>query len=152
MFWCVLERETRWCLNKSPIFLSSKVIRENPYIIKIAIFFTLTRPGGVKIWPKEVNSGTVRLRTSQGFVWSFPLGSISIRDEMAWGWQPPMCVLGWGNSMCGRGLSDIRLPSYGGVAYILTGAKCICRLDSYMLYKRKWELPQKSVSYRTWSF
>ena len=34
--------------------------------------------------------------------------SISIRGEMAWGGcnhPPPMCVLGWGNSMCGRGLT-----------------------------------------------
>ena len=73
--------------------------------LKIAIFFSLTRPGGVKIWPKEVNSGTIGLGTSQGFVWSLSHSSISIRGEMAWGGcNPPMCVLGWGNSMCGRGL------------------------------------------------
>ena len=37
-------------VEMNPIFLSSKVIREKRYIlIKFAIFFTFTRPGGVKI-------------------------------------------------------------------------------------------------------
>ena len=102
---CVLTRETRWCLNYSAIFLSSKVICEKTVNPQIAIFFSLTRPGGVKIWPKKVNSGTIGLRTFQGFVWSLSHSSIPTRGEMAWGGlQPPMCVLGWGNSMCGRGL------------------------------------------------
>ena len=68
MFRCVLERETRWCLNE---FLKKTVH------LKIAIFFAIF------------------------------LLSISIRGEMAWEWQPPMYVLGWGNSMCRRGLSKI---------------------------------------------
>ena len=70
---------------------------------QIAIFFTLTRAGGVNIWPKEVNSGTIGPRTSQGFVWFSSHSFISIRGEMAWEW-PPICFLGRGNSMCGRGL------------------------------------------------
>ena len=47
------------------------------------IYFSLTRPGRVKIWPKEVNLGTIGLRTSQGFVWSSSHSYISIRGEMA---------------------------------------------------------------------
>ena len=47
MFRYDLKRETRWCLNESALFLSWKVIREKGAIhLKIAIFFTLTRPGG----------------------------------------------------------------------------------------------------------
>ena len=59
---------------------------------EIAIFFSLTRPGGVKILPKEVNSGTIGLGTSQGFVWSLFHSSISIRGEMAWGVATPTCA------------------------------------------------------------
>ena len=69
MFRCVLERETRWFLNKSAIFFSSKVTREKKTVhLKIAISFTLTRPEGVKILPKKVNLGTIGLGTSQGFI------------------------------------------------------------------------------------
>ena len=46
---------------------------------------SLTRPGGVKIWPKEVNLGIIRFTTSQGFVWSLSHSSTSIRGEMIWG-------------------------------------------------------------------
>ena len=90
MFRCVLTGETRWCLDYSAIFLNSKVICEKRYILKslFFFFFTLTRPGGVKIWPNEINSGTIGLRTSQGFVW-FPFHSSTlIRGEMAWGCTP----------------------------------------------------------------
>ena len=51
MLRCVLKRETRWCLNYSAIILSSKVICEKT--VNPQIFFTLTRPGGVNIWPKK---------------------------------------------------------------------------------------------------
>ena len=96
IFQCNLTRETRWRLNYSAIFLSSKVICENKTVnLKIAIFFSLTRPGGggVKIWPKEVNSGTTGLRTSQGVVWSSSHSFISIRGEMTWEVAtPPPCA------------------------------------------------------------
>ena len=55
MFQYILEREARWCLNEFASFLSSEVIREKTVHFKIAIFFTLTRPAGVKILTKEVN-------------------------------------------------------------------------------------------------
>ena len=51
----------------SAFFLSGKLFAKTVHI-KIVIFFTLTRPGEVKIRPKEVNSGTAGLRTSQEFV------------------------------------------------------------------------------------
>ena len=95
MFRCVLKRETRWCLNYSALFLSLKVICKKNVNTQIAILFSLTRPGGVKIWPKEVNSGIIGLTTSQGFVWSLSHSSISIRGEMTWGLQPtnpPPCA------------------------------------------------------------
>ena len=88
MFRYLLKRETRWCLNYSAVFLSSKVICEKRYIL-IWLIFILTRPGGVNIWPKKVNSGTIGPRTFQGFVWSLSHSSISTRGEMAWGVATP---------------------------------------------------------------
>ena len=80
MFRCVLKRETKhdgaWIIPLS--FLVSKLFAKKTIILEIAIFFCLTRPGGVKIWPKEVNLGTIGLRTSQGFVRSSSHSSISI--------------------------------------------------------------------------
>ena len=124
MFRCVLKREIRWCLNESAIVLSSKIIGEKLYLAKL-LFFTLTRPGGVKIWPKEVNSDTVGLRTFQGFVKSLFHSSISIRGEMAWKYPPPMCVLWWGNSMCGRGL----IPRTGDWKCLHSGVLDECYLE-----------------------
>ena len=69
-------------------FLVPKVFAKNG-TSQICDFFTLNRPGGVKIWPKEVRLGTVGLRTSQGFVYSLSHRSISIRGEMEWEWQAP---------------------------------------------------------------
>ena len=73
---------------------------------KIAIYFTLTRPAGVKILPKEVNSTRVPMDSER------PKDSLSFcpaalyQLEAKWhrGAPPLMCVLGWGNKMCGRGL------------------------------------------------
>ena len=60
--------ETRQSLNESTIFLSSQVILEKWYILK-SLLFTLTQPGGEKIYVlKRADLGTVGLRTSQGFV------------------------------------------------------------------------------------
>ena len=69
--------------------LVRKLVAKKTVNPQIAIFFSLTRPGGVNIWPKEVNPGTIGLRTSQGFVWSLSHSSISIRGDMAWGCNPP---------------------------------------------------------------
>ena len=41
MFRCILERETRWRLKKSAIFLNSKVICEKRYISKLLSFLLL---------------------------------------------------------------------------------------------------------------
>ena len=94
------KHDGAWIIPLS--FLVLKLFAKKTVNLKIAIFFSLTRPGGVRIWPKEVKSGTIRLSTSEGFVWLLSHSSISIRGEMAWGVATPMCVLGWGNSMWGR--------------------------------------------------
>ena len=51
--------------------------------------FSLTRPGGFKIWRKEVNSGIIGLTTSQGFVWSFPTVLSQLGAKWHGGLQPP---------------------------------------------------------------
>ena len=41
MLRCILEIETRWCLNEFVLFLSAKDIRENRYISKLLHFMQL---------------------------------------------------------------------------------------------------------------
>ena len=55
----------------------------------ITIYFTLTRSGGVKIWPKEINSGIIGLRTSQGFVWFCPTVLSQLGTKWHVGGNPP---------------------------------------------------------------
>ena len=58
MFRCVLKRETRWSLNYSAIFLSSKVICENGNSWNRYLFF-FDPTWRVNICPEEVNSDTI---------------------------------------------------------------------------------------------
>ena len=56
---------------------------------QIAIFFTLVRLGGVKIWPKEDISDAFGLRMSQEFVFFLSHSSISIRAKWLLGGGTP---------------------------------------------------------------
>ena len=85
------------------LFESESYLRK-PVNPQVAIFFSLTRPGEVKILPKEFNSGTIELERPKNLYGFLSHSSIPIRGEMAWGLHPPpppICILGWGNSMCG---------------------------------------------------
>ena len=71
--------------------------------LKIATYFTLTRPGGVN----DLKRSTRVMLDSERPNDSFSLCPTALSQlEAKWhgGGNPPMCVLGWGNSVCGRGL------------------------------------------------
>ena len=106
MFWCVLERERRLCLNESPIFLSSKVIRERRYISKLLSFSLWPDLEGsrydLKRWTR-VPLDSERPKDSFSLYPKY-LSQLGAKWHGGLAWQPPMCVLGWGNNMCGRGL------------------------------------------------
>ena len=98
---------TRWCFNESAIFLSSKVIREKRYISKLLSFL---------LWPElegsryDLKRSTRVLLDSKRPMDSFSLypTALSQLGAKGRGLAPPaMCVLWWGNSMCGRGLKKV---------------------------------------------
>ena len=75
------------------LFLSSEVIREKLHFSKLLFFFTLTRPAGVKILPKEVNPARVPMDSERPKdLFSFCLAALS-QLEAKWHGGAPMCVL-----------------------------------------------------------
>ena len=120
------ERNTmvlKWII----IFLSSKVIREKRYISKLLSFL---------LWPDLEGSRYGLKRSTR-----VPLDSYHPKDSFSFcptalsqlgvkwhGELPPphMCVLGWGNVMCGRGLIDEREV---GCCMRIRGSEFMCVID-----------------------
>ena len=105
---CVLKRETRCCLNYSAIFLSSKVIYEKRYMLKLLYFllwpdlqglrYDLKRSTRIPLYSKRPEDSFGLRPTVPLQLWAKWHGVVAA--------PPPMCVLGWGNSMCGRGVKS----------------------------------------------
>ena len=108
MLWCVLEGERWWYLNKSVIFLSSKVIREKWFISKLLSFLLWPDLHESRYYLKRSTRVPMDSKHPKDSFGLCPTVLSQLWDEMSWRLQPSMCVLGWGTSMCGRRLSRFR--------------------------------------------